>query len=78
MPTRAMDADPHLRREGALGYLAIDGGAGQARAVEHGLQADDAFGAGHWVFSLSYLPAPRNIMRTLDSNARVKASLRLD
>ena len=50
MPARAVDADFDLRREGALGDLAIDGGAGKASAVEHGLEADDAFGIGHCLF----------------------------
>ena len=50
-PARAVDADFDLRREGALGDLAIDGGAGKAGAVEHCLQSDDAFCIGHWAFS---------------------------
>ena len=52
VPTRAVDADLDLRRECALGDLAINGGAGKAGAVEHGLEADDAFGIRHRAFSL--------------------------
>lgn len=51
VPARAVDAYLDLRRERAFGDLTIDGGARKAGAVEHGPEADDAFGIGHWAFS---------------------------
>ena len=53
-PARAVDAYLDLRRERAFGDLAINGGAGKSGAVEHGLEADDAFGIRHGAFSLCY------------------------
>jgi hypothetical protein len=47
MPSRAVDADPDLGREGALGDLAVESGSRQARAGEHGFEADDALWRGH-------------------------------
>src|SRR4051812_8740512 len=40
-PAGAMDADPDLGRECALGDLAVDGGPGQPGPGEDGLEADD-------------------------------------
>ena len=47
IPSGAVDADPDLRRERALGDLAIHGRAGQAGPGEDGSAADDAIGFGH-------------------------------
>jgi hypothetical protein len=41
VPARAVDADLDLRRERALGHLAIERRAGEAGAGEHGLDPDD-------------------------------------
>ena len=41
-PAGAVDADPHLGGEGALGDLALDGGTGQPGPGENGFHADDA------------------------------------
>ena len=46
-PASAMNADPDLTREGALGDLAIHCGSGEASAGEHGFQSDNSFGVGH-------------------------------
>ena len=40
-PARAVDADPDLGRERALGDLAVDGGSGQVSPAENGFQAND-------------------------------------
>jgi len=40
-PAGAVDADPDLRRERALGDLAVEGGPRQSGAGENGLQAND-------------------------------------
>ena len=56
MPAAPIDADPDLRRERALGDLAVDGGAGQAGSSQEGLQADDTVWFSHgwptcyWLF----------------------------
>src|SRR5206468_1545108 len=41
MPAAPVDADLDLRRERALGDLAVDGGPGQPGPGENGFQADD-------------------------------------
>lgn len=51
-PARAIGAYRHLRREGAFLDLAIDGRAGQARAVKDGLKPDDAVWFGHSLGSI--------------------------
>jgi hypothetical protein len=47
VPTSSMNADANLRRESAIGDLAIYSRAGQPGPGEDGFQADDAFGVGH-------------------------------
>lgn len=47
MPASTVNADADLRRESAIGDLAIYGGAGKPGAGKYGLQADDAFWVGH-------------------------------
>src|SRR5206468_611388 len=46
-PTSAVDADPQLGGERALGDLAVDGGPGQAGPRENGFEADDTVWCGH-------------------------------
>ena len=41
MPARPMNTDPDLGWEGPIRDLAIDGRAGQAGAIEDGLEAED-------------------------------------
>src|SRR5690606_10328803 len=56
MPSCAVDADPELGRERALGDLAVDGGPGQPGAGKNGLQTDDTVWLTHgcaascWLF----------------------------
>jgi hypothetical protein len=47
LPSRAIDAQLDLWREGAFFDFPIDGRPGQAGAVEDGLEADDAVWFGH-------------------------------
>ncbi len=42
-----MNADFQLAREGALGDLAVHGGAGQPGASQYGFKADNSFKVGH-------------------------------
>jgi hypothetical protein len=60
MPTRPVNTYSHLGREGAIGDLAIHGRAGQARAGEDSLEADDSFGVGHGTLfhSLTVIGSP--------------------
>src|SRR3954464_3031070 len=59
MPAATVDADPDLRRERALGNLAIDGGAGQPGSGEDGFQTDDPVWFAHgraascWLFLMA-------------------------
>ena len=46
-PTGSVDADSDLGGERSLSDLSIDGGAGQARPGEDGIQADDTVWCGH-------------------------------
>jgi hypothetical protein len=41
MPARTVDADLDLRGKRALGYLAVDGRAGQPGSGQDGCKADD-------------------------------------
>lgn len=45
-----MYADFQLAREGALGDLAVHGGAGQPGAGQYGFKADNSFEVGHGMF----------------------------
>ena len=59
-PASAMDADPDLTREGALGDLAIHGRSGEASAGKHGFEADNSFWVGHGMHfhSLTVIGSP--------------------
>lgn len=56
-----MHADFQLAREGALGDLAVHGGAGQPSAGKYGFKADNSFEVGHGTcfHSLAVIGSPR-------------------
>ena len=57
-----MDAEFQLAREGALGDLAVHGGAGQPGSGQNGFKADNSFEVGHGMFfhSLADIGTPLN------------------
>lgn len=52
MPSGAVNADPHLRREGSFGDLAVERRSRQPGAGKDGLEADDAVGGVQGAYSI--------------------------
>lgn len=60
-----MHADFQLARKGALGDLAVHGGAGQPGAGQYGLKANNSFEVGHGMFFHSLVVTGTPVDQTL-------------